>query len=303
MTIHTEWYRIFQYAAKAGNLTKAARRLHMTQPSVSYAIKQLEEALEVRLFDRLSKGVKITREGEQLLDYVNQAFAQLDAGEQHIRRLQQYQSGQIRIGASGALIKEVLLPLLDAFHRQYPRIAIRLTQESTRHVVDHVKAGKLDMGFVHLPLHDSDIETRPILSIQEGFVVGEAFRDACRHPVSANELNQLPLLLLSAGSSTRRFMEEWFAEQNVEAEGDIELSSIDMLIEFAVRGYGAAFISRTYITDEINNGALFELKTSVPIPKRTIGLAMRRRASLSLAADKWLEHVKRLYPAPSDAGD
>ncbi|MBW7460722.1 LysR family transcriptional regulator, partial [Paenibacillus sepulcri] len=76
--LNMEWYRIFLHTAKVENLTKAAQQLHMTQPSVSYAIKQLEDSLDVKLFDRLSKGVKLTAEGAALLEYVEPSFALID---------------------------------------------------------------------------------------------------------------------------------------------------------------------------------------------------------------------------------
>jgi DNA-binding transcriptional LysR family regulator len=68
--LHLEWYRIFLHTARHGNVTKAAQELHVTQPSVSYAIKQMEEALGLKLFHRLSKGVELTEEGKALAAYV-----------------------------------------------------------------------------------------------------------------------------------------------------------------------------------------------------------------------------------------
>src|SRR5690348_8386581 len=95
-----EWYRIFLQTAKAGNFTKAAEELFITQPSVSYAIKQLEDALGLKLFHRLSKGVVLTAEGEALFEYVQQSFLILNRGESKIQALKQLDDGELRIGAS-----------------------------------------------------------------------------------------------------------------------------------------------------------------------------------------------------------
>src|SRR5690554_5517469 len=99
MNINTEWYRVFMIAAQTSNLTKAAQILHTTQPSVSYTIKQLEEALDVTLFDRFSKGVRLTREGESLFIFVLSAFNQLEQGEETLQAMKHFQEGQVRIGA------------------------------------------------------------------------------------------------------------------------------------------------------------------------------------------------------------
>lgn len=289
MVINTEWYRTFMYAAQLSNLTKAAQKLHMTQPSVSYAIKQLEEALGVILFDRLSKGVKLTQEGQLLLGYVSKAFTQLSTGEKQILLLKQFKTGHIRIGASGAIIKDVVLPILDRFHYKYPEIRIRFLQEKTNYIINNLKDGNLDIGFIHLPLSDPEIEIKPMKTIQDCFVVGRAFQDIAIHSVSTEELTQIPLLLLSPGSTTRHFLEQWFSMQGFTVQGDIELNSIDMLIEFALRGYGAAFVSRSFINNEIHEGTLLELKTKVPIPTRHIGVATKRDTSLSLSATTFMD--------------
>src|SRR5690606_4189663 len=127
------------------NLTKAAQNLHMTQPSVSYAIKQLEEALGMALFVRLPKGVQLTHEGRALFEHVSAAFNQLESGERQIKLMKQFEDGVVRIGANGAAIKHILLPRLDEFHSKYPQIRIRLLQERTSNIVNHLKEGTLDI--------------------------------------------------------------------------------------------------------------------------------------------------------------
>jgi len=111
-----EWYRIFMHTARHRNLSKAAAELHITQPSVSYAIKQMEEALGLKLFHRLSKGVELTEEGQALFEYVEQSFTMLDSAQKHLENLKQLNEGEIRIGASDYLIKHLLLPQLNTFH-------------------------------------------------------------------------------------------------------------------------------------------------------------------------------------------
>jgi LysR family cyn operon transcriptional activator len=292
MMINTEWYRVFMYAAHSSNLTKAAQLLHMTQPSVSYAIKQLEEALDVVLFDRLSKGVKLTHEGYALFQHVVSAFAQLETGEKQLQLLKQFKNGQVRIGANGAIIKDIVLPRLNEFHAKYPDIRIRLLQEKTSNIIRHIKQGMLDIGFVHLPIADHEIEVIPIDSSHNCFVVGKAHEDLATDSVSTDQLLQIPFLMLSSGSTTRAFVEQWFNSQGYTIEADIELNSLDMLTEFAECGYGVAFVPRSFVRDKISEGVLFELKTRVPIPDRPLGIATKRQSSLSLSSASFLEAFK-----------
>jgi len=287
--MNLEWYRIFLYTAKAGNLTKAAQELHITQPSVSYAVKQLEKELGVKLFDRLSKGVRLTSEGATLLEYVEKSFAALDSGERKIASLRDYEAGELRIGASGPMIKHVLLPVLDELRIRFPEVRIRLSQGNSAAIQARLKEGQIDLGFVHLPFVDPELEIRQSMAIQDGFVVGPAYRERTEKPLTAADFAKLPLLLLSRGSSTREFVERWLAEQGASVEADIELNSFEMIVEFAHRGYGAAFVTRSFVEQEIEQGKLFEWPTEAKIPTRGIGVATRRGSSLPLIATQFLQ--------------
>lgn len=288
MLMNMEWYRIFLHTAKLGNLTKAAQELHITQPSVSYAIKQLEAQLEVKLFDRLSKGVKLTPEGLEVLAYVEKSFTILQAGETQLQALKNLTAGELRIGASGPVIKHLLLPLLDTFHAEHPDVRIRLSQGKTSDIRDRLLDGQIDIGLVHLPLSDHELVVSHLTEIQDCFVVGEAYRHLVDTPFSAQALAQLPLLLLSEASSTRLFIEQWFASQGITPDADMELSSMDMLIEMAIRGYGAAFVTQSFIDQELENKKLFRLQTIEPIPLRSVGFATRRNSSLPIIANRFI---------------
>ncbi|SDS07321.1 DNA-binding transcriptional regulator, LysR family [Paenibacillaceae bacterium GAS479] len=290
---NTEWYRIFLHAAENSNLTKAAQTLHMTQPSVSYAIKQLEDELGIKLFDRLSKGVRLTYEGEALLRHVRQAFEELETAERSMKQRLQLNEGILRIGANGAIIKHFLLPMLDAFHERYPGIHIQLSQERTDLILDRLKKGTLDIGCVYLPVSDEEIEIVGSDASPYCAVVGKAFADWSREPVSAEQLAKLPLLMLSPGSSTRSFIEDWFRHQGIEAEADFELNSLDMLAEFTERGYGVSFLPRAYVEPRIADGTLVELRTEIPLPDRRIGVAIRKHSTPSMAAKSFLELIIR----------
>lgn len=292
MIANTEWYRIFLHAAESSNLTKAAQTLHMTQPSVSYAIKQLEGALGIELFDRLSKGVRLTQEGQTLYLYVRQAFEELDSAERQMKKFKQFSEGRLRIGANGAIIKEFVAPLLDRFRSRYTNIRLQLLQEKTSLILERLKRGSLDLGYIYLPVSDEEIEIVATLASPFCVVSGTAFADWSQAPLPTKRLTELPLLMLSAGSATRSFIEGWFRSQGVEAEADFELNSLEMLTEFAERGYGAAFLPRALVASRILGGSLIELRTEVPLPDRHIGIAVRKHSTPSIASRAFLEMLQ-----------
>lgn len=280
MYINTEWYRIFLSVSKTKNLTKAAEQLHITQPSVSYAIKQLEQNLGVVLLTRLSKGVQLTQEGQMLAEYVEKAFHHFLAAENSIHLLKQFKMGCVRIGSNGAIIKDIILPVLDEFHIEYPDIRIQLLQAQTSVIVDHIKEGKLDVGFVYHTIKDSDIVITPLKRIENCFVAGGKFKSYANEQLTIQQLASLPLILLSSGSTTRRMLDGWFAAESQTIRADFELSSVDMMVEFAKRGYGIAFVMKSMVQNELANGELVELNTVQPLPMQELCMVTSHNNSL-----------------------
>ncbi|GIP39351.1 LysR family transcriptional regulator [Paenibacillus sp. J31TS4] len=299
---HLDWYRMFHRTAKTGSLTKAAQQLFLTQPSVSYAIKQMETALGVTLFHRLPKGVELTAEGRELFAFVEQSLALLDAGEQRLGELKRLAGGELRIGASDSLVKHLLLPQLEAFRAAYPGVRIRLSHGRSPEIAQRLKDGRIDLGLVHLPADDPQLDVRPLAAIAGAFVAGEPYRELAGRPLAASELGALPLLLLSPESSTRRFLERWFAVHGVTPEADIELGSIDLLIELARRGFGVAFVTRSFVAAELEAGSLVELTPAEPPPERTVGLAVRRGLPLSAAAERFAASLLGTGPSRAEPG-
>lgn len=257
----------------------------------------MEAALGLKLFYRQAKGMELTEEGRALLAYVKQSFALLDAAQQHARELKQLAAGEVRIGASDSLIKHLLLPHLDAFRRQYPAVRLRLSRGNTPDMTRRLKEGAIDLAIVHLPVSDPQLALQPLATLEDCFVVGASNADPDRAPMSAQQVAALPLLLLSPGSSTRVYAEQWFAARGLTVKPDMELGSIDLLAEFARLGFGAALITRSFVLEELRSGTLVELPLLEPLPPRTVGLAIRRDAPLSLAAEHF---VRMLRASPAD---
>lgn len=286
-----ESYRIFLYTARTGNFTKAAQILHITQPSVSYAIKQLEDSLGAKLFDRGSKGVKLTIAGKALFDYIEQSFQLIERGERKLLELANLHGGELRIGASGPIIKHILLPHIEHFHAEHPQVRIRLQQSKTNEISKQLKEENIDLGFVHLPFDDQELAIKPLMAIQDCFLVGQAFKELASEQVSVRQLLELPLLLPTSGSSTRLFVEQWLAGHGIYKEPDIELTSTEMIIEFAQRGYGTAFITRRFAQQELDDGTLFEVRLTESLPTRAIGVVTRKDATLPASSSIFLKEV------------
>ena len=122
-------YKVFRQVGKSGSFSKAAEELYMTQPAVSQSIMQLENELNIRLFNRTRKGVTFTTEGNNLFDYVNSAITLIEAGEEKILEFRNLSTGELKIGVGDTISKYYLIPFLEKFHNKYPNIKLKIVQQ------------------------------------------------------------------------------------------------------------------------------------------------------------------------------
>lgn len=291
MVDNFEGYRAFLAVAQTGSFSKAAEKLSVTQPAVSHAVRRLEERLGGPLFYRTPAGVRLTSEGEVLHKFVSQAFHFLENGEKKIAEMRELIAGEVKIGAGDTLCRHYLLPHLESFHREHPAVKIQVTNRTTRETIALLKEGRIDFGIVNLPVKDSQLVIRESIPLHDCFVAGEAFRELAERTVSWEELVRHPLILLEQGSNIRGYIDRFARKQGVAIQPEFELGSIDLLVQFARIGLGVACVIREFVAEELNKGALYEVRVDVPLPPRRVGLVTLRDVPLSLAAGRFLERL------------
>lgn len=284
-----EQYRIFATAAKCGSFCKAAEELNITQPAVSQSIKLLEEALDVQLFIRTSRGILLTEAGQILSSYVEQAFSAFQSAESHINELKALDYGKLYIGASDTLSQHFLLPYLKEFHQKYPRVNLKVTNRTSQDTVALLKRGQVDIGFINLPTEmDNTILAIPLAELHDCFVYNEKHFPAIRGKLDLEALMNYPLLMLEQESSTRRFIDSYFRSNNIALAPEIELGSHDLLLSFAQIGLGIATVVREYSQKELDNGVLKEVQLTTVIPPRSIALIYQNKKPFSFAAKEFI---------------
>ncbi len=287
--MNLELYRIFYLAAKERNLSRAAERLYVTQPSVSHAIKQLEEGLSITLFHRGPKGVTLTDEGSILFEHVQQALDALESAERLLSETAGLVRGELRIGGGDSLIKYYLLTHLSAFCSDYPQIRLNLVNGTTAEIIQQVKAGRIDFGIIRLPIQDDSLIALEAITVDDCFVAGPRFAHLAAEPITLADLQQYPIILFTRTSTSRKFIEEFAAMHGVSLEPEIELASVDLLIEFAKAGLGISFVTRQFVQQDFDNGSLVELPLAQPIPSRKVGIVYLKNRRLSPATSMFIK--------------
>lgn len=274
-------YRIFYEVAKTKNISKAAKELFISQPAISKSISKLEDSLGVALFTRNSRGVQLTQEGELLFEHTKTAFEALSLGEQELKRIQEFNIGHLRIGVSNTLCRYVLLPYLKDFIHQYPHIKITIQSQPTAQTLAMLEQQKIDIGLVAKPSSLKDLSFFPVMSIRDVFIATPQYLENLhlREGKNTSVLETCNMLLLDRNNITRRYIDNYFQENHIEPSSILEVTTMDLLVEFTKIGLGVGCVIREFVKEELALGELIELPLETPIRKRTIGFAYNTNSS------------------------
>ena len=214
MAVKLELYRVFKEVAETGNISAAAKNLYISQSAVSQSVKQLETALQARLFARSPRGVTLTGEGRMLYQYVRNALGLLATGEDKLSQAQQLLLGTLTIGASDTVTGQFLTPYLESFHRQHPGIRLRIISGRSAKVLSMLRSGAVDIAFASSP-KDEALETWPCFATHSVFVAGKNYDCDLDRIYTRQEIAAFPLILLERKATSRVFLEQEFLKAGV----------------------------------------------------------------------------------------
>ena len=254
MAVKLELYRVFKEVAETGNISAAAKNLYISQSAVSQSVKQLETALQARLFSRSPRGVTLTGEGQMLYDYVRSALGLLATGEDKLSQAQQLLLGTLIIGASDTVTGQFLTPYLDAFHREHPGIRLKIVSGRSAKVLSLLKSGSVDIAFASTPSDREHLSTWPCFPTHSVFVAGSGYDCDFEHVYTRQQIASFPLILLERKASSRVFLEQEFLHSGVTLTPEIELSSRSLLVTLAKIGLGVAGVTLEFVRRPLEAG-------------------------------------------------
>lgn len=236
MYVSYDYYRIFYYVAKCGNITQAARILFNNQPNLTRAIKTLEGELGCPLFIRNNRGMKLTPEGERLFNHVRVAIENLEQGEEEIVESQNLKTGSVFVATSEVALHSVLLPALKKYRALYPGIRLKISNHSTPQAVDAIKNGIADIAVVTTPtLPSAAIEETTIRKFREVAICSNAFKELCGKKVSFAELLEYPIVALGTQTKSYELYSEFFAKVGLRYRPETEAATADQIVPMVKR--------------------------------------------------------------------
>ena len=288
MNVDLELYRIFYVVAKSKNMTRAGEELFISQPAISQAIKKLETELGGTLFLRSNKGMELTEEGKMFYSYIKDALELINNAEADFTSFKDLDKGEVKIGISTTLTKLVLMDTIKEFHKNYPNIDIKITNELTSNLIENLKRGKLDFVIYNeSDIKEIGIELKVIKKLKEGFIYNPYFyKDDIK---SIKDIINYPLILQKNESNSRKRLDNYCLSNGIILKPKMEVVSQDLILEFTNAGLGIGYT----LVDlaKIKYPELKELSINKEIPRVDIILATNKGINLTFAAKKFLNNL------------
>ncbi|MBP6808569.1 MAG: LysR family transcriptional regulator, partial [Chromatiaceae bacterium] len=262
--------QVFHTVARLLSFTKAAETLHMTQPAVTFQIRQLEDHFNTRLFDRTHNRISLTAAGEQVLHFADRIFEIYAEMENSIRDLTGEISGALTIGASTTIAEYMLPTLLGDFKEKYPEVTIHLKVANSDGIVSLVESNAIDLGVVESSVANKNLVVEVCKRDHLLGIVPPGHPLAKETSVKFARLLEYPFICREEGSGTRGVIGEYL-DQLPECEGALkvamELGSPEAVKGAVEAGMGVSVVSRATIQKELRLGTLVALELDPPLER------------------------------------
>jgi LysR family cyn operon transcriptional activator len=291
--------RYFLAVTEHQNFTRAAEWLHVSQPTLSQQIKQLEEALGAQLLDRSGRAVRLTDAGVAYVQYARRALQDLEAGKRAIHDVQELTRGDLRLAMTPTFTAYLVGPLVQRFNARYPGINLKVTEMNQDRIEALLAQDDLDIGIGFTETRSVDIESQAWFSETLALVVGKGHPYASRgKSLSIKEFEKESLVLLSCDFATRGHIDRHCQAQGIKPRIAIEANSISGIIGIVQHSDRLA----TVLPDAIarKQEGLFPVELGVAMPPRTVALLRRKDAYRTAACRAFVEMALEWGPGGAD---
>ena len=272
--------QVFHAVARLLSFTKAAEVLHMTQPAVTFQIRQLEEQFDTRLFDRAHNRVSLTEAGHAAFEYAEVIFEKYSEMENAIREITGSISGSLTLGASTTISEYMLPALLGDFNAKNPEVLLRLRVSNTEGIVSMVENNVIDLGVVEGPVTNKNLLVEVCRKDDLVVVVPPEHVLAKQKSVSVKKMLEFPFICREEGSGTREVIADHLRAQGLgkhALKACLELGSPEAIKGAIQAGMGVSVLSSVSLAKEIKLGTLVAVPLDPPLSREFSFVRQRQK--------------------------
>jgi len=261
--------RYFIALAGSLNFTRAAERLHVTQSTLSHQIRQLEDEVGTRLFDRIGKRVALTQAGDEFLHHALKALHEIDLGLGALRQDAQEAAGELRIGSTHTFNLGFIPDCIASFRQRHPQVRVVVEELAADLIAARLQQGTLDLGIAYRPGAPGPLQFEPLYHEEMVLVVAPGHPLARRKRVRMVELHRLPMVLLPASFATRQMLDECFRSCGAEPQVVAEINTLAPIMDLVAKTELAAIVAANVVLPQ---SGLVVVRLESPTPVRTPGM-------------------------------
>ncbi len=279
--VESRHLRVFVSVARAGNMRRAARELHLTPSAVSHALKVFEESLGCALFERTTRSLTLSREGARFLPEAQQLLEGLENLPALARQGRDWRQGRLRIGASPTACQYLVPAVIREFKESCPDVSIQITQAAASVVAQDLAEGRIDLGLSprtpeHRGLHCVDVGTDEL-----AFIVNPMHAWARAGKVNRATIPNQRFVLAESRSLTKRLIDDYLRREGFAIHPFIEIGNEEVIKELVRLDIGVGIFPRWIAADELDKGLLVALPLGKNAPIREWVVAHRPNRALS----------------------
>ena len=239
--------KIYYEVATSLNMTKVAEKMLISQPSISQAIKEIEEEMACVFFERLGKRLYLTHEGELFLSYTRRIINLLEESKENIKNFNNVEFGHISIGASTTVGVHLLPKMVRKFSKDYPNIDISLEIKNTDEIIDLMLSNKIDIGLIEGDIDSEEIIKKDFYKDELVFIASSNHKWKDKSVLNKCDLQDEKLILREHGSGTRMVGERILKENNIKYNTYMEIGHNEAIKKLVKNDFGVSIISKLCI--------------------------------------------------------
>lgn len=279
--------KIFISVYQNQGITKASGELHLAQPSVSLAIRELEEFYGVRFFDRISRRLYITEQGKMFYEYAIHIISLFEEMERSVRSWEH--KGILRIGSSITIGNFLLPKLVKRFREDHPDILISASIHNSSYIVDRIMDNTIDFALIEgIPAYPQIVQ-EPFMSDRMCFICGPDHPAASREAIDIHDLEQYDLILRESGSGGREILESLLTGLQIQLKPAWESVSTQAIVKAVSEGLGISILPYLLVAEDIRKGLILEKKMEGISLSRKFSIIYHRHKYLSPSAQAFIE--------------
>ena len=274
--------RYFLAVAEAAHFTRAATKLHVTQPTLSHQIRQLEGQLNLALFDRIGRRVKLTAAGEVLLPHARRVLRELEEAQSALSELHGLKRGELKVGIVQTVNACVIPEIVARFSAAHSGIKVTCVELSVEDIEAGLESGRLDLGISFLPTQRPSIDGEKLFTEELVAVLPAEHAWQKRRELRVAELATQPLVLLSSPYCTRQLVDRAFAQARIRPRVQVEMNSVESILSTVRQGRLVSVLPSLAMCQR--DAGLIAIPLTKPTPRRSVGLLWMKSAHRRVAA-------------------